>query len=73
MTDGIAQELHRPYAELSVEMVYRGLYHYTQAHKRAESDDVIQYLAQQTDLGIVKRIKKPPKPPDKRLTSWLEP
>ncbi len=79
LTDGIAQELQRPFAELSVEMVYRGLYHYTQAYKRGESNDVIQYLAQQTDLGIIKRVrvKKPPKPPDpdpdQRLTFLFEP
>lgn len=77
LTDGIAQELNRPFGDLSMEMVYRGLYHYTQAHKRGESDDVIGYLShpQQADLGIVKqkRVKKPLKPPDHRLTFLLEP
>ena len=77
LTDAIAQELNRPFSELSMEMVYRGLYHYTQAAKRGETNDVISYLAQprQADLGIVKqkRVKKPPKLPDKSLTFLSEP
>lgn len=58
LSDAIAQELDLPLETISLEMVYRGLYHFTMAHHRGEATDPIAYLAAQTDLGIVKR-KRP--------------
>lgn len=56
--DAIAQELDRPLEQISLEMVYRGLYHFTMAFHRGKATDPVAYLARQTDLGIVKRQRK---------------
>ena len=41
------------------EMVYRRLYHFTQAYHRGEATDVVQYLAANAKwLGIIKRQRK---------------
>jgi hypothetical protein len=59
LTDGVAEELAVSQRQISVEMVYRGLYHYTQALKRGDSRNVFEYLAQEARLlGIVKRPRK---------------
>jgi hypothetical protein len=54
----IAEELGLPLERISVEMVYRGLYHFTVAYERGEANDPVTYLAHQSDLGIVKRKRK---------------
>jgi hypothetical protein len=60
--DAVAEELLLPFDRISLEMVFRGLYHYTQAHARREINDPIKYLAapENQDLGVVKRIRKKP-------------
>lgn len=58
LTDAVAEELDQPLDALSVEMVYRGLYHFTVAFQRGEATDPVAYLAAQSDLGIVKRKRK---------------
>lgn len=58
LTDAVAEQLGRPLGDLSVEMVYRGLYHYSVAAARGEATDPVAYLAAQDDLGIVKQ-KRP--------------
>ena len=56
LTDAVAAELEKPSAALSLEMVYRGLYHFTQASQRGLADDVVVYLAANAQwLGILKR------------------
>lgn len=56
LSDGVAEELMQPFAVISVEMVYRGLYHYSQALARGSQLSVTQYLAQNAKLlGIIKR------------------
>jgi hypothetical protein len=62
LTDAVAEELRQPVAALSVEMVYRGLYHFTQAQQRGDADDVVAYLAAEAKgLGILKRKRRSPK------------
>jgi hypothetical protein len=62
LTDAVAEALRQPFAVLSLEMVYRGLYHFTQARQRGEADDVVAYLAAQAkSLGILKRKRCSPK------------
>jgi hypothetical protein len=62
LTDAVAEELRQPFAVLSVEMIYRGLYHFTQARQRGETDDVVAYLAAHTkSLGILKRKRHSPR------------
>jgi hypothetical protein len=59
LTDAVAERLNRPFHALSLEMVYRGLYHYTIAYHRGKTDDPIAYLAAQAKgLGIIKQGRK---------------
>jgi hypothetical protein len=59
LTDAVAEALRKPFQDISIEMVYRGLYHFTQAHQRGSADDPVAYLATKAKrLGIVKRKRK---------------
>lgn len=59
LADAVAQRLHQPLQMISTEMVYRGLYHFTQARKRGEADDPVEFFASEAKLlGIVKQ-KRP--------------
>jgi hypothetical protein len=59
LTDAVAEALHRPFAAISMEMVYRSLYYFTQAYHRGETTDVAAYLAANAKLlGIIKRTRK---------------
>jgi len=59
LTDAVAEALQQPFAALSIEMVYRSLYFFTQAHQRGQAEDVVAYLAANTKLlGILKRKRK---------------
>lgn len=78
LTDAVAEALHRPFAALSMEMVYRSLYFFTQAYHRGDADDVVVYLATNAKLfGILKRPRKRAGPPSSRdivpLTSAANP
>ena len=56
LTDALAEALQHPFAALSMEMVYRSLYYFTQAYHRGEAANVVVYLAANAQwLGIVKR------------------
>lgn len=58
LTDAVAAGLHRPFATVSLEMVYRGLYHFTQAVQRGQATptDPVSYLvANARWLGLLKR------------------
>jgi hypothetical protein len=55
----VAQALGEPLERISVEMVFRAFYHYSQAVQRGESDNLIQFLIEHAKLlGIVKRQRK---------------
>ena len=55
LTDAVAEALNRPFAAISLEMVYRSLYFFTQAYHRGEATDPVAYLAQNADwLGVLK-------------------
>lgn len=58
--DAVAEELMLPFDRISLEMVFRGLYHFTQARQRGEATDPIKYLSapENQDLGVVKRLRK---------------
>ena len=59
LTDAVAAELQQPFCTLSLEMVYRGLYHFTHAYQRGHAADPVLYLATHAkELGILKR-KRP--------------
>ena len=60
LTDAVAERLHVPFASVSLEMVYRGLYHFTQAHQRGDAQDPVEHLAVKARLlGIIKRKRGP--------------
>lgn len=55
LTQAVAEALHQPFRAISLEMVYRGLYHFTQAYHRGDATDPIAYLAAKAKaLDIVK-------------------
>jgi hypothetical protein len=59
LTDRVAEVLRRPFSEISVEMVYRGLYHFTMAYHKGKASDPVQFLAQEAELlGILKRKRR---------------
>lgn len=59
--DAVANELSLPFDEVSLEMIYRGLYHFATAHQKGQTTDPIKYFAdpKNRDLGIVKQSRKP--------------
>jgi hypothetical protein len=59
LTDAVAEALNQPFAAISLEMVYRSLYFFTQAYHRGEATDPVAHLAQNADwLGILKRKRQ---------------
>ncbi|MUH00091.1 IS4 family transposase [Scytonema sp. UIC 10036] len=59
--DAVADELELPFDSISLEMIYRGLYHFYVAHQKGQATDPVEYFAapENQDLGIVKRKRKP--------------
>lgn len=59
--DGVADELEIPFEHISLEMIYRGMYHFSVAYEKGLESDPIKYFAdpKNRDLGIVKRERKP--------------
>ena len=59
--DAVADELELPFDRISLEMTYRGLYHFSVAYQKGLTSDPVQYFAdpKNQDLGIVKRQRKP--------------
>jgi len=67
LTDRVAEALSRPFADISMEMVYRALPFYVRAAHRSETDDLLAYLLADYKLfGLVKR-KHPTSSSKKRL------
>ncbi len=66
LSDEVADELTLPFEQISVEMVFRGIYHFTQALNQGLATNLITYLTapENRDLGIVKSFRlrraKPP-------------
>ncbi|MFN8569526.1 MAG: IS4 family transposase [Kouleothrix sp.] len=59
LTDAVAEALNKPFQALSMEMIYRGLYHFTVAYHRGKADDPIAYLAADAKgLGVLKPKRK---------------
>ena len=59
--DAVADEMGEPFERISLEMIYRGLYHFQVAHQKGLATDPVSYFAapQNRDLGIVKARRKP--------------
>ena len=58
--DAVADELSLPLDSISLEMIYRGMYHFYVASQKGLTHDPIKYFAasENRDLGIVKRRRK---------------
>jgi len=58
--DAVAEELSLPFDSISIEMIYRGLYHFIVAYNKGKAKDVIKYFAapENKDLGIIKSRRK---------------
>jgi hypothetical protein len=59
--DAVADELSFPFDRISLEMIYRGLYHFYVAHQKGLASDPVKYFAapENQDLGVVKQQQKP--------------
>lgn len=59
--DAVADELGVPLERVSLEMIYRGMYHFSVAYQKGLASDLVKYFAddKNQDLGIVKRQRKP--------------
>jgi hypothetical protein len=59
LCSSVAVELGQPKERISVEMVFRGLYHFSRAVLRGESTDVVTYLVEHHKmLGLIKAERK---------------
>ena len=55
----VAVALNQPKERISIEMVFRGLYHFARAFMRGDTNDVVNYLAEHYMLlGLVKAERK---------------
>jgi len=55
----VAIALHQPLEKISVEMVFRGLYHYSRARLRDDTTELIPFYQQHhTVLGLLKATRK---------------
>jgi hypothetical protein len=60
LTDQIAEAMKRPFADISMEMVFKGLYHFTQEKKLGRASDPVHYLVEDAKLlGILKHRNRP--------------
>jgi DDE family transposase len=74
LTDAVAEELKQPFAMISLEMVYRGLYHFTQAYHRGQAEDPVVYLAKKAAvLSIIKAQRPKSLDTVRLLTNQLRP
>ncbi len=58
--DAVADAMTFPFDRISLEMLFRGLYHFIQAFNKGKASDPVSYFAapENQDLGIIKRIRK---------------
>ncbi len=71
--DVVAEELMVLFDQISLERVFRGLYHFTQAYHHGQATDPVKYFAasENQDLGVVKRQRKKPSVTPAQLVSEL--
>jgi len=61
LADAVADAMTLPFDRISLEMVFRGLYHFVQAFNKGKASDPVAYFAapHNQDLSVVKPIRKP--------------
>lgn len=59
--DAVADRLGLPFDRISLEMLYRGFYHFSRAYSKGLATDPVSYFADPAnqDLAVVKRLRKP--------------
>ncbi len=67
--DAVAEQLVLPFDRISLEMVFRGLYHFHHAYSSGQATDPVLYLAapENRDLGVVKAVRKRKRKPLPKL------
>ena len=45
--DAVAEELALPFERISLEMLYRGLYHFSVAYDKGKATDPVKYFAEE--------------------------
>ena len=67
--DAVAEQLALPFDRISLEMVFRGLYHFHHAYSSGQATDPVLYLAapENRDLGVVKAVRKRKRKPLPKL------
>jgi hypothetical protein len=59
LTDAVAEALHRPFKDISLEMVFRGLYHFAQARHTGKASDPIDYFVRKAKaLSLIKQKRR---------------
>ena len=61
--DAVADQVGLPFDRISLEMLYRGLYHFTNAYHKGLASDPVSYFAapENQDLRVIKPLPKSPK------------
>lgn len=59
--DAVADRVGLPFDRISLEMLYRGFYHFSRAYTKGLATDPVSYFADPAnqDLGVVKPLRKP--------------
>ena len=59
--DAVADRIGVPFERISLEMLLRGLYHFSRAYSRGLASDPVSYFADPAnrDLAVVKPLRKP--------------
>jgi hypothetical protein len=62
LSDAVAEAVQLPLEWFSMEMGWRGLYHFNQVYNTGKAIDPIDYLAapENRELGVIKTLRKPP-------------
>jgi hypothetical protein len=61
LVDAVAEALDRPFADISVEMVFRSLYHAAGPYERGEAASVVAYLAAHAkSLSMIQKKRSTP-------------
>ena len=63
LSDAVADAVQLPLERISMEMVWRGFYHFNHAYKTGQATDPVAYLAapENRDLSVLKSVRKPPR------------
>lgn len=62
LADAVADELALPFDRISLEMIFRGLYHFNHAYNKAKATDPVLFFAapENKNLDVVKTVRKKP-------------